>query len=71
MGGFPGRATSHSSLRAHFVHCHMQDRVVILEEVIYPLPRCPKCDMFVTWRVRNGRHQAIEMCARGEERGRK
>ena len=45
----------------------MQDMVVIMEEESHPLPRCPKCDIFVTWRVLNGRHQATAMCDRGEE----
>ena len=50
---------------------HMRDTVVILEEVGHPLPRWPKYDMIVAWRVINGKHQATAMCCRGEERRRK
>ena len=41
---------------------------MILEEGVHPLLCCPKCDMFVTWRALNGMHQAVEICARGEDR---
>ena len=57
-----------SAILVHYVHHHMQDMVVILEEGSHPLPRCPKFDMFVICRALNGRHHANEMCARGEER---
>ena len=59
---------SRSALWVKFVHHHVLDKVVILEEGNHPLPRCPKCDIFVICRAINGRHQATEMCARGEER---
>ena len=44
---------------------------MILEGGGHPLPRCPKCDMFITWRAINGRHQSLEMRSRGEDRIRK
>ena len=47
---------------------HVQDMLVFLEEGNHPLPRCTKCDMFFTQRELNGIHQAMAMCARGEER---
>ena len=73
MVGYPGRATSRSALQVHFVHCHVWDTVVILEEGSQPLPLCPECGMFVTWQILNVKHQAAEICVRGEEqnRGRK
>ena len=64
VGGFPFRTTSRSALWLQFFHCHMRYTVVIPEERIRPLPRCPKCDMFVTWRALNGKHQDTAMCAR-------
>ena len=44
----------------------MRDTLVVLEEENHPLPRCPKCDMFVTCMALNGKHQATEMCTNGE-----
>ena len=41
--------------------------LVILEYGIHPLPRCPKCDMFVPWKALNGKHQATAMCFKGAE----
>ena len=38
--------------------------LVILEEGINPLLSCPKCDMFVTWKAINVRHQSTAVCAR-------
>ena len=58
VGGYPGRLTSRIALQIHFMHRHVQDTVVILEEGSHPLPRYPKCDIFVTWSFLNGRHQA-------------
>ena len=34
----------------------------------HPLLRCPKCEIFDTCQALNGKHQAMVMCARGEER---
>ena len=62
---------SHISLRVHFMHRHMQEMVVILEEGSHPLLICTKCDMFITWRVINVKHQATAICDMGEERRRK
>ena len=71
MGVCPGRTMSRSASWVNFTHRHVQETVVILEGGGHPLPRCPKCDIFVTWRAINGRHQSPEMYARGEERSRK
>ena len=43
------RVTTCTNLRIHFVHRHMGDTLVIKEECKHPHPRCPACDMFVTW----------------------
>ena len=50
------------------MHLHAKDKLVILDEGRKPLPHCPKCGMFVTWRELNGRQQAMEICPIGEER---
>ena len=43
-------------MRVHFVHQHVQDTVVMLEEVNLPHPQCPRCDMQVPRKALNGRH---------------
>ena len=59
---------SRSTLRVHFIHRHVRDTVVILEEGVHPVPRCPKCDILFTWRALNFNPHATEMCSRGDER---
>ena len=61
-------ASIRSELWVHFMHRHMRDTLLFLKEGKHPLPRCPKCDIFFTWRVLNRKHRATVMCARGVER---
>ena len=58
-------------MRMHFLHRHVLNTVVILEEVNFPHPRCARCDMLVPRRDLNGRHPATAQCARGAERKRR
>ena len=44
------------TLRVHFVHRHVQDTIVVLEEGNHPLLCCPKCDIFVTFEALNVMH---------------
>ena len=67
MRGFPGRDSSQSALQVHFVHCHVREILVVLEEGNHPLRRCPKCDIFVMWWNLSGNHQVTAMCARGAD----
>ena len=62
---------SRSTLRVHFMHRHVRDTVVILEEGGHPVPRCPKCDILFTWRALNFNPHATEMCSRGDEQRQK
>ena len=39
--GCPGVSATRAAMRVHFVHRHVHDTVVILEEDNLPLPRCP------------------------------
>ena len=66
VGGCPGRETSCRALQVHFVHHHMRDTVVILEEGSHTLPCCPNGDILVTWRSLNGKHKSTTMCDRRE-----
>ena len=39
--GCPGVLATRAAMRVHFVHRHVHNTVVILEDVNLPLPRCP------------------------------
>ena len=54
-------------MRVQFLHRHVIDTVVILEEGTPPHPRCARCDMLVSRRALNVRHPATAQCARGAE----
>ena len=36
--------------------------------MIFPYPRCPQCDMFVSHEALNGRYTTMEFCRWGAER---
>ena len=57
-------------MRVHFVHRHVHNTVVILEEGNLPLPRCPWCNLQVSRRALNGRHLETSQCRTGTERKR-
>ena len=55
----------------HFMHRHVLDTVVMLEEGNFPNPRCARCDMQVPRKALNGRHLGTAQCAKGAERKRR
>ena len=55
----------------HFVHRHVLNTVVMLEEVNFPHPWCAKCDIQVPRRALNGRHLGTTQCVKGAERKRR
>ena len=57
-----------AAMRVHFVHRHVHDTVVILEEGNLPLPRCPRCDLQVSRKALNGRHLETNQCRTGAKR---
>ena len=63
----PGVSETRAAMRVHFVHRHVHDTVVILEEVNLPLPRCPRCDLQVSRRALNGRHLGTNQCRTGTQ----
>ena len=67
MEGCPGKLATRTAMRVHFVHWHVLDTVLILEERIFPHPRCARCDMQVPRRALNGRHPGTARCAKGAE----
>ena len=66
--GCPGVSETRAAMRVHFVHRHIHDTVVILEEGNLPLPRCPRCDLQVSRKALNGRHLGTNQCRTGAER---
>ena len=53
--GCPGRVATRTAMRVQFIHRHLRDTVVILEDGKYPHPRCTRCDMLVPRHALNGR----------------
>ena len=39
--------------RIHFVHSHVWDTMIILEDVNFPHPLCPCCDIMLPWEALN------------------
>ena len=58
-------------MRVHFVHRHVLDTLVMLEEGNPPHTRCSRCDMQVPQRALNGLHPGTAQCAKGGERKRR
>ena len=58
-------------MRVHFVHRHVLDTVVMLEEGNFSHPRCARCDMQVPWRALNGIHPMKAQFVKGAERKRR
>ena len=69
--GCPGRAATRTAMQVHFIHRHVLDTVIILEEGNLPHPRCPQFDMLDPWRTLNRRHPATAQCDRGAEKKRR
>ena len=55
------------AMRVHFMHRHVQDTVVMMEEVNFPQPLCARFDMQVPRKALNGRHLGTAQCAKGAE----
>ena len=69
--GCPGKLATRTAMRVHFVHRHVLDTVVILEEGNSPHPRCAMYNMQVPRRALNRRHSGTAQCAKGAERKRR
>ena len=67
----PGVLATQAAMRVHFVHRHVHDTVVILEEGNLPLPRWPWCDLQVSRKALNGRRLETSQCRTGTERKRR
>ena len=60
--GCPGVSATREAMRVHFVHRHIHNTVVILEEGNLPLPRCPRCDLQVSRKSLNRRNLETNQC---------
>ena len=58
-------------MRVHFVHRHVLETVVILEEGNSPHPRCARCEMLVPRWALNVRHLDTAQCKKGAEQKRR
>ena len=69
--GCPDIVATRTVMRVHFVHRHVLDTIVILEEGNFPHPQCAWCDMQVPRRALKGRHPGTAQCLKGAERKRR
>ena len=58
-------------MQVHFLHRHVLDTVVILEEGNFSHPRCPQYDILVPYCILNKRHPVTAQYAREKERKRR
>ena len=63
--GYGVGETDRTNLRIHFLHCHVRDALVILEEGNHPHPWFPERENFVPWAALNRRHPTTELCTQG------
>ena len=63
-----GEAYMRTAMQVHFYHQHVRDNMIILGEGNSPHPRCPQCNMLVTWQALNRRHIATAQCTKGPNR---
>ena len=63
--GCPEIVATRTAIWVHFVHLHVLDTVVILEEGNFSHPQCAQCDMQVPRRALNGRHPGTAQCHKG------
>ena len=71
VAGCPGRVATRTEMRVHFLHRHVLDIVVILEEGNSPHPRCARCNMLVPRRALNRWHPGTAQCNKGAEQKRR
>ena len=67
LEGCPVRVAMRTAMQVHFLHQHVLNNVVILEEGNLPHPLCDRCNILVPRLALNDRHPNISQCARGEE----
>ena len=68
--GCPWKMATRTAMQVYFVHRHVLNTVVMLEEGKFHHPRCAKCYMQVPRRALNGSHPGTAQCAKGAKRKR-
>ena len=63
----PGVLGTRAAMKVHFVHRHVHNTVVVLEEGNLHLPRCPRCDLQVSRKAHFGRHLGTIQCRKETE----
>ena len=71
VAGCPGRVATRTAIQVHFLHQHVLDAMVILDEGNFPHQRCTRCDMLFPRQALNGRPPTMAECARGAEQKRR
>ena len=66
--GCKGQATTRTTPQIHFVHHHMQYKIVIMEEGNLPHNRCPAWDMIIPWADLNRCQSNTTLFMQGAER---
>ena len=66
--GCEGSMAKSMGMRIHFLHRHVRNTVIFLEEGNLPRPRYPLCDLLVTWAASNIFHPNNVQCAKVVDR---
>ena len=66
--GYMGWVATHKALRVNFLHRHVRDTVVVLEELSLPHPWCPRYYMMVLLVALNGCHTTNAQFSKGVDR---
>ena len=61
-GGVSGGSTNQTNLRVYFLHRHVRDTIVIMEEGSRTYPRCPKYEIFLSYLDINVWHPFMHLC---------
>ena len=56
------------AMRTHFMFKHPECSLCVINEGAQPLPKCPHCDMHVTYQALNTSHQHSQICKKGAAR---
>ena len=57
-----------TAMIVRFLHRHVWDTMIILEEGNLYHPCCPQCDILVPWKSFNGQYTTTDQCVKGVER---
>ena len=66
-----GRAATQTAMQVHFLHRHIRNTMIIMEEGNLPQPRRPWCNILVPWKAMSGKHTTTAQCVKGEEQKRR